>query len=73
MAKAIAASKVAGMKRQYANDCKAQQRAEKTYYDDAKVTAAPFMVAGKRDAGVSSSSINILPPWPALGPSLSKT
>ena len=73
--KATAASKVAGMKKQYANYCKAQQHAKQTYYDDAKVTAAPFMVAGKRskiDAGVASSSINILPPWAALGPSISK-
>ena len=75
MVKANAASKVAGMKRHCADYNKARQRAEKTHYDDAKVTAAPFMVTPKRaknDARVSSSSVNKLPPWAALGPSLSK-
>ena len=75
MVKAKAVSKAAEMKRQYANYSKAQHRVEKAYYDDAKVTAAPFMVAGKRsktDAGVSSGSVNIIPPCAAHGPSLSK-
>ena len=74
MIKAKAAYKCAGNKRD-AEYSKAQHRAEKTHYDDAKVTAAPFMVTPKRskkNEGVSSSSINKLPPWAALGPSLSK-
>ena len=70
--KAAAASKRAGMKRQHADFSKAQQRGEKTYYDDAKVTAAPFMKRHKKDARVSSNSMTMIPQWDALGPTLTK-
>ena len=70
--KAAAASKRAGMKRQNADFSKAQQRAEKTYYDDATVTAAPFMKRYKKDARVSSNSMTMIPQWDALGPTLTK-
>ena len=72
-AKAISAS--AGTKKREVEYSKAQRLAEKTYYDEAKVTAAPFMMTPKRtkiNAGVTSSSVNTLPPWAALGRSLSK-
>ena len=75
MIKATATSKAAGLKRT-ADYNKAQRNAEKSWHDDAKATAAPFMskmVTPKRTtADVPSNTINKLPSWALLGSSLAK-
>ena len=61
--KANAAYKVAGMKRRHADYDKARDRAEKTHYDDAKVTAAPFMrskSALMKNEGAASHSVTVM-------------